>query len=296
MDSNIVKICRFLLAGAATLLVVLMTANASRSVEKNNLTVRIDVSSPVASFMPDEVFGAGLDGLDEIDLETTYSPENIKVMSGAPYRRLSYRLRTELGIEAWHWNEVGQWSDVAKKEGYWISSDKADKRLMKSFGYRLPRRGSTIDQAGNDGYSRLDDGKNTTFWKSNPYLDAHYTGEDNALHPQWIIIDLGKRRNVNALRILWGEPYATRYEVQYWEGKDFYSLNDMGNGIHCCGSETPRHPSVLFEYFSRPRQRRRRSRKKIYVIGLDMPFERYLWGFSTGAVGCKILSNMVPLT
>jgi hypothetical protein len=208
-----------------------MTADFSYGAEHDRLSIRIDASSPAASFTPDEAFGADLDGLEGMDLEKVYSPENIRAMTGAPYRRIAYRLRTELGIEAWHWNEAGSWSDEANREGYWTSSDKAEEPLLKSFGYRLPRRGSTVDHAGNDGYSRLDDGDESAFWKSNPYLDAHFTGIDNALHPQWVIIDLSKRRNVNALRILWAEPYATQYEVQYWDGKDTDYLNDLATGI-----------------------------------------------------------------
>jgi hypothetical protein len=215
---------------AVVLSFALMTADISHGVERKELTIRIDASSPTASFMPDEAFGAGLDGLDEQDLDRVYSPFNIKTMAGAPYRRLAYRLRTELGIEAWHWNDAGSWSDEAHKEGYWTSSDKADTPLLKSVGYKLPRRGSTIDQAENDGYSRLDDGDENTFWKSNPYLDAYFTDEDNTLYPQWVLIDLGNRRSVNALRILWGEPYATSYEVQYWDGKDSYYPNDLVTG------------------------------------------------------------------
>ncbi|MCX5870987.1 MAG: discoidin domain-containing protein [Deltaproteobacteria bacterium] len=225
------QIVRLFWVGAAVLSAVLMTASFSYGVERERLTIHIDASTPVASFMPDEAFGAGLDGLEEDELKSTYSPENIKTMAGAPYRRLSCRLRTELGIEAWHWNEAGSWSDESKKEGYWTSSDKAKGPLLKSFGYKLPRRGSTIDQAGDDGYSRLDDGDKSTFWKSNPYLDGHFTGEDNALHPQWVLIDLGKRCNVNALRILWGEPYATKYEVQYWDGKDTDYVNHLTAGV-----------------------------------------------------------------
>jgi hypothetical protein len=208
----------------------LLTADFSYCTERKQLSIRIDISTPTASFIPDEAFGAGLDGLNDEDLERVYSPENILTMSTAPYRRLSYRLRTELGIEAWHWNETGSWSDEAKKEGYWTSSETTEGPLLKSFGYRLPRRGSTIDQAENDGYSRLDDGDESTFWKSNPYLDTHFTGIDNALHPQWVLIDLGKRRDVNAIRILWGQPYATRYEAQYWDGKDSDYLNDLTEG------------------------------------------------------------------
>jgi hypothetical protein len=208
----------------------LMIVDPSCGKEYKKVAINIEVSNPAVSFMPDEAFGAGLDGLDEKDLERIYSPENIKIMSKAAFRRLSYRLRTELGIEVWHWNEAGSWSDEEKKQGYWTSSDTAEGALMKSYGYRLPRRGSTIDQAENDSYSRLDDGDESTFWKSNPYLDAHFTGVDNALHPQWVIIGLGKRRKVNALRILWGEPYATRYEAQYWDGMDEDYLNDLAAG------------------------------------------------------------------
>ena len=225
------QIDRPFLLGAAGLVALLMTVNSSYGLESERISIYIDASDPVASFMPDEAFGASLDGLEEIDLENTYTPENIKTMAGAPYRKLAYRLRPELGIEAWHWNEAGSWSDEVNKEGYWTSSDKADKPLLKSVGYKLPRRGSTIDQAGNDGYSRLDDGSERSFWKSNPYLDAYFTGEDNALYPQWVLIDLGRRRQVNALRILWGEPYATGYEVQYWDGKDADSPNILIKGV-----------------------------------------------------------------
>ena len=101
---------------------------------------------------------------------------------------------------------------------------------MVSNGYRLPRRGNTKDQANHDGYSRLSDGDADSFWKSNPYLDAFYTGEENALYPQWVLIDFRKDVPVEALRILWAEPYAVDYEVQYWEGGPAEYYKDMLRG------------------------------------------------------------------
>ena len=70
------------------------------------------------------------------------------------------------------------------------------------------------------GYGRLTDGDPATFWKSNPYLTKAFTGEDDALHPQWIVVDLLAPLQINALRIDWCEPSARVYEVQHWTGVD----------------------------------------------------------------------------
>lgn len=212
-------------------LYLLMPVNRGQAVENAPVSLRIDTTHPIATFLPETAFGAGLDGLEESELEQSYRPANIKVMAEAPYHRLSYRLRTELGVEAWHWNEEGSWSDPEKKQGYWVSNDTTSKPLLRSYGYRLPRRGNTIDQAVNDSYSRLDDGDMKTFWKSNPYLDVHYTGMDNARYPQWVLIELDDRVPIDAIKILWGEPYATFFEVQYWDGKSPVYLNELTEGV-----------------------------------------------------------------
>ena len=195
-----------------------------------NSVILIETGEAAARIVPSEALGAGLDGHQQGQLDKTYTPEAVAAISSIPFHRLSYRLRTELGVAVWHWNEEGTWSDPANAQGYWISSDKADKPIQATNGYKLPRRGNTHDQASNDGYSRLDDGNEASFWKSNPYLDAHFIGEDNAANPQWVLVNFEKEVAIDGLRILWGEPFATAYEVQYWEGEPAEYYNDMLRG------------------------------------------------------------------
>jgi hypothetical protein len=179
-------------------------------------TVTVDVSGEaIASFVPDQTFGAALDGHEEGETTSIYSANNVQKMRSAGLHEVSYRLRTELAVEAWHWGEAGTWSDPEHQQGYWVSSDSPRQSVLISHGYKLPRRGNTIDQAANNGYSRITDGDLTSFWKSNPYLDEHYTGEANAKHPQWVVIQFSSAMPVNAIRIDWAKPYATNFEIQY---------------------------------------------------------------------------------
>ena len=178
-------------------------------------TVTISTDQPASSFVPARALGAGVDGHENGTVMRMLMPDNVRQMRSVGLQSLTYRLRTELGCEAWHWNPRGRWSDPAHRQGYWVSDAHSGVPIQLSYGYRLPRRGNTKDDANDDGYSRLDDGDTRTFWKSNPYLDAHFTGEDNARHPQWVVIDLGRPRPVNGLRILWGTPFAARFTVEY---------------------------------------------------------------------------------
>jgi len=89
--------------------------------------------------------------------------------------------------------------------------------IRHSAGYPLPHRGNTSgDGRSRAKYSRITDGDPSTYWKSNPYLSSKFTGEDDSLHPQWVILDLGAAEKFDFLRIAWGSPYARQYEVQYW--------------------------------------------------------------------------------
>lgn len=192
----------------------------SQGSSRQVVTLTIEAGRPVNRFRPDEALGAGVDGQERGDIDKVYTPANIAAMLSAGFKPLAYRLRTELGIEAWHWNPAGSFSDAERQAGYWCSDSTPGSPILTSNGYSLPRRGSTGDQANDRGYSRIDDGDLTTFWKSSPYLDQKYTGDDNALHPQWILVDFNRRVPVNSVRVSWGSPYARRYRVEYWQGAD----------------------------------------------------------------------------
>jgi hypothetical protein len=185
--------------------------------QPREVTLTVDTKRPTAEFDPRSALGGGLDGHWQGEEERMLSPANVRRMLEAGLGPVSYRLRTELAVEAWHWNPRGRWSDPQLAQGYW-TSDAEPRRgqpILLSYGYKLPRRGNTHDEANDDSYSMLDDGDPATFWKSNPYLAEAYTGEPDARHPGWVVIDFEKEVPINALRIHWGDPYATRFDVEY---------------------------------------------------------------------------------
>lgn len=189
-------------------------------------TVTVDVSSPSSSFSPMRALGAGVDGVSTGTVNRVYTPANIAEMLSAGYGPLTYRLYTELSVQDWHWNPQGVYSN-GNGSGYWTSNRTSSVPISHSHGFNLPRSGFTYDQGTNAGYSRIDDGDPMTFWKSNPYLDQRYTGDPDSSHPQWVMVDLGSKKPVDAIQLNWGNPYATAYQIAYWTGDDpLYSDND----------------------------------------------------------------------
>jgi len=193
-------------------------------------TVHVDATPTHAvKFDPDKAMGTSMDILPTKEFDKVYSEPIIKAGLSAGWGPITYRQNTELTYSAWHWNPNGKWSDEKDKSGYFVGSATPTETLSKSFGYHLPHRGTTRSDAGQSEYSRMTDGDPASYWKSNPYLTEKFTGEPDSTHPQWVVIEFGLPQEINAIRIDWANPYAKKYSVQYWTGKED-ALNKQASG------------------------------------------------------------------
>ena len=186
-------------------------------------TVTVDAtpSHVVNRFVPRYALGSTVDRVPSNATDVFFRPDQIQEVLSAGWGVMSYRQNTDLFVQAWHWNPKGTWSDPSGK-GYFVGDGKPTNEMIRhSYGYQLPHRGFTRNGGSEfDGYSRLDDGDSTTYWKSNPYLSSEFTGESDSLHPQWVVIALDKKEGINGIRIQWADPYAREFKVQYWVGDD----------------------------------------------------------------------------
>jgi hypothetical protein len=176
---------------------------ASGMAQTQEITIDATPSHVVNSFSPVRALGAGVDrlrageGAPEMDRREITKEEVEKntdqLLSGpilaailaAGWQPVTYRQNTELQMEAWHWNPKGTWSNSSQEDGYFTGSGEPVEAIHHSWAYPLPRRGDTLGDG--DGWSRLTDGDLKSFWKSNPYLTSAFTGEDDTLHPQWVL-------------------------------------------------------------------------------------------------------------
>jgi F5/8 type C domain len=176
--------------------------------------VRVDATPghSINSFDPDSALGSSVDVLSRRDIDMVYSPHIIQESLSAGWGPITYRNNTELRMAAWHWTENGTWSDAAHRSGYFTGSTELKDPIRYILAYALPHRGFATSG------DRPLQGPNLSYWKSNPYLTSKFTGENDALHPQWVVVDLKAEKPVNAIRIAWASPYATKYQVEYWVG------------------------------------------------------------------------------
>jgi len=177
-------------------------------------TVRVDTTPAHAlnSFNPDTAMGSSLDVLSKSGIDKVFTPHIIQEALSAGWGTITYRNNTELRMAAWHWTENGTWSDPAHKNGYFTGSTELKEPTRYILSYGLPHRGFAT--SGDAPVST----PNLSYWKSNPYLTSKFTNESDALHPQWVVVDLKTASPVNAIRIAWQNPYATNYRVEYWAG------------------------------------------------------------------------------
>src|SRR5271166_6031386 len=190
--------------------------------------VHVDVTPEhvLNTIYPDTATGAWMDDLSKKQVDNLTKPETIQAVKNLGWGSITMRNNSELRLAAWHWNENGTWSDPATKSGYYVGSAELGEPIHYGYSYSLPHRDFMTS-----GDSPLVAGFQS-YWKSNPYLTSHFTGEPDALHPQWVVIDMGTARPVDAIHIQWVNPYAVTYVVQYWIGDDNALDWDMGpNGV-----------------------------------------------------------------
>ncbi len=178
--------------------------------------VHVDVNPQhlLNSFDPDRSLGSSIDVLSHTGIDQLYTPHIIQESLSAGWGPITYRNNTELRMAAWHWTENGTWSDGAHKRGYFTGSTDLKEPIRYILAYALPHRGFSTSG------DRPVQGPNLTYWKSNPYLTSKFTGESDSLHPQWVVVDLRSPQAVSAVQMVWADPFAVTYQVEYWDGKD----------------------------------------------------------------------------
>jgi F5/8 type C domain-containing protein len=198
-------------------------------------TIHVDAAPDhaVNSFRPTEALGAGLDRISRASTDKIFTEPILKQLLSAGWQTVTYRQNTELHVEAWHWNPEGTWSDGDK--GYFVGNATPGEPIRHSFGYPLAHAG--FSQPDGNSYSRLTDGDTNTYWKSNPYLTKAFTSQDDSVHPQWVVIDLAAIQQINAIRIDWADPYARKYLVQYFTGRDPLRHAAQGSWITFSGGD-----------------------------------------------------------
>jgi hypothetical protein len=176
--------------------------------------VRVDAGHAINSFDPDGALGSSIDVLSRANIDKVFTPHIVQESLSAGWGPITYRNNTELRMAAWHWTENGTWSDAAHRSGYFTGSTERKEPIKYILAYALPHRGFATSG------DRPMSGPNLTSWKSNPYLTRKFTGESDAMHSQWVVVDLQAQKPVSAVRIVWASPYATSYQVEYWTGTD----------------------------------------------------------------------------
>ena len=210
-----------------TILLVAALGTPATAQSKSTAVVHVDATPghAINSFDPDSALGSSIDVLSHNDIDKVYTPHILQESLSAGWGPITYRNNSELRMAAWHWTENGTWSDAAHKSGYFTGSTDLKEPVRYILSYALPHRGFSTSG------DRPLQGPNLSYWKSNPYLTSKFTGEGDALHPQWVVVDLKAEKPVNAIRIAWASPYATTYQIEYWAGTRALDFDGGPRGV-----------------------------------------------------------------
>ena len=171
---------------AAAVVGLLWPLNAAAS----TATMSVNAGTVVTSFIPAQAFG---NNLDHGTFLGDYQGIGAQVQA-AGMQFLRYPGGS--GSDRYHWNGTGTWAG-----NVWVPDDTA---FSSGFDCTPLNVGTSAA-----GVSALDDGLTTTAWISNPDTDF-----PNA---QWVYVDLGSTQAPNQVQVWWSTPYATSFQVQYWD-------------------------------------------------------------------------------
>jgi hypothetical protein len=200
---------------STVLAAALLAYGVPAQVKDSVATVYVDATPghAINSFDPDSALGSSIDVLSRTGIDKVYTPHIIQEALSAGWGPITYRNNTELRMAAWHWTENGTWSDPVHKSGYFTGNSELKDPIRYILAYALPHRGPSVSG------DRPPQSPTSSYWKSNPYLTSKFTGENDLLHPQWVVMDLRSARPVSAIQIAWASPYARTYQVDYWIGQ-----------------------------------------------------------------------------
>ncbi len=160
-------------------------------------TITVNSGTTITSFAPISIFGNN----------TAYwisNTDNMAVRSKVQAAG-NYFLRYPGGSSSddFHWNGTGSFNS----NGYWVPNNAT---YTAGFADFETFRGTTSSYGT---ASHLTDGSTATTWMSN--VDTDFPNH------QWAYVDLtgtGSAVSVNGVTIVWGNPYASSFQVQYWTG------------------------------------------------------------------------------
>jgi hypothetical protein len=155
-------------------------------------TININTAAPFNSFVPSQVFGTNVDHGTFPSVIQALQP----TLQAAGIDFIRYPGGS--GSDLYHWNGTGAWVN-----NIWVP---ANSTATQGFNCKPLNNGTSA--AG--GYaSLLTDGNTTTAWVSNSDTDFPAA--------QWCYFDLTASKAVTSVQIWWGVPYATSFQVQYWD-------------------------------------------------------------------------------